>query len=88
MRFLPSSRTRPRLRRNEWCLLTLSLLALVLLLSPPERLQRINHLVQDAALRLPQRRPPPRRQRFPLVAGAAPPRRRGRTGAAWAYCWR
>ena len=59
MGFLASSRSRHRLRRNEWWLLTLSLLALVLLLSPPERLQRINHLVQDAALRLHQRSPQP-----------------------------
>jgi CHASE2 domain-containing sensor protein len=47
------------LRRTEWLVLTLTLLALVMLLSPPQRLERINNLVQDLGLRLHQRSPQP-----------------------------
>ena len=53
------ARSRSRLRRTEWLVLTLALLALVMLLSPPQRLERINTLVQDLGLRLHQRSPQP-----------------------------
>ena len=46
------ARTRGRRRRIEWSLLAAALLALVAWLSPPASLGRINHLVQDAGLRL------------------------------------
>lgn len=49
---LESSGSRNQLLRAEWPLLALALLALVVWLSPPQRLERINHLVQDAGLRL------------------------------------
>ena len=45
---------RRQLLRTEWPLLALALLALVVWLSPPQRLERINHMVQDAGLRLHQ----------------------------------
>ena len=44
----PLARSRRRLRRAEWPMLALALLALVVWLSPPQRLERLNHLVQDA----------------------------------------
>ena len=50
---------RRQLLRTEWPLLALALLALVVWLSPPQRLERINHMVQDAGLRLHQRSPQP-----------------------------
>lgn len=43
---------RARVRQREWLTLALALLALVLWLSPAQRLERLNHGVQDAALRL------------------------------------
>ena len=50
---------RRQLLRAEWPLLALALLALVVWLSPPQRLERINHMVQDTGLRLHQRSPQP-----------------------------
>lgn len=52
---LESSGSRRQWLRAEWPLLALALLALAVWLSPPQRLERINHLVQDAGLRLHQR---------------------------------
>ncbi|CAN7284798.1 CHASE2 domain-containing protein [Acidovorax sp. LjRoot194] len=46
------ARSRGRQRRLEWSLLSVALLALVAWLSPPASLGRVNHLVQDAGLRL------------------------------------
>lgn len=48
----PIAHTRGRRRRTEWSLLAVALLGLVAWLSPPESLSRINHMVQDAGLRL------------------------------------
>ena len=48
----PGPGQRARVRQREWLTLTLALLALVLWLSPAHRLERLNHLVQDAAMRL------------------------------------
>ena len=50
---------RRQLLRAEWPLLALALLALVLWLSPPQRLERLNHMAQDTGLRLHQRSPQP-----------------------------
>lgn len=55
----PLARSRRRLPSAEWPVLALALLALVVWLSPPQRLERLNHLVQDAGLRLHQRSPQP-----------------------------
>lgn len=52
-------RQRNRRLRGEWWVLLLALLALAVGLSPPQHLQRLNHLVQDAGLRLYQRSPQP-----------------------------
>ncbi|KQO21387.1 histidine kinase [Acidovorax sp. Leaf76] len=46
------ARSRGRQRRLEWSLLAIVLLTLVAWLSPPASLGRMNHLVQDAGLRL------------------------------------
>ncbi len=46
------ARTRGQQRRLEWAVLAIALLALVAWLSPPANLGRVNHLVQDAGLRL------------------------------------
>ncbi len=50
---------RRQLLRTEWTLVALALLALVVCLRAPQRLERINHMVQDAGLRLHQRSPQP-----------------------------
>ena len=49
---LSIAHSRRRRRRLEWSVLALVLLALVAWLSTPESLGRVNHLVQDAGLRL------------------------------------
>lgn len=43
---------RGRRRRREWGILSVTLLALAAWLSPPDTLDRVNHIVQDAGLRL------------------------------------
>lgn len=51
--------SRRRQRHLEWATLSIALLALVAWLSPPEHLSRVNHIVQDAGLRLITRAPHP-----------------------------
>ena len=48
----PGAGQRARARQREWLVLALALLALVLWLSPAQRLERINHWVQDTSMRL------------------------------------
>ena len=52
---LTIARGRRRRRYLEWAVLAMALLGLVAWLSPPESLGRVNHLVQDAGLRLASR---------------------------------
>jgi CHASE2 domain-containing sensor protein/signal transduction histidine kinase len=52
---LSVAHTRGRQRRLEWAVLTAVLLALVAWLSSPNQLNGVNHLVQDASLRLSSR---------------------------------
>ena len=56
---LSIAHSRRRRRRLEWSVLAMVLLALVAWLSTPESLGRVNHLVQDAGLRLVSRAPHP-----------------------------
>lgn len=56
---LSIAHSRGRRRRLEWAVLATVLLALVAWLSTPESLGRVNHLVQDAGLRLVSRPPHP-----------------------------
>ncbi|MBT9514492.1 MAG: CHASE2 domain-containing protein [Acidovorax sp.] len=56
---LSVAHSRRRRRRLEWAVLTAVLLGLVAWLSTPESLGRVNHLVQDAGLRLVSRPPHP-----------------------------
>lgn len=56
---LSIAHSRRRRRRVEWSVLATVLLGLVAWLSTPESLGRVNHLVQDAGLRLVSRPPHP-----------------------------
>ena len=49
---ITAGRTRGQQRRLEWSLLAAALLGLVAWLSTADSLSRMNHLVQDAGLRL------------------------------------
>lgn len=49
---MTAGRTRGQQRRLEWSLLAAALLGLVAWLSTADSLSRMNHLVQDAGLRL------------------------------------